>query len=229
MLQKAPARRPLPKTSRNLFILVAVLAFLESAAFGGNYLLNTRHYVSTDNAQVDGDQIQINAPASGTVTRWSIDQGQSVERNQVVGRIRSVGGGPQVERPVRAPGSGMVAVNDVTDGSYVNAGAELATAYDPSSIYLTARVQDTDIGEIHPGAPVDVSVDAYPKAAVTGVVRSIQDSVASNFTYLPPPGSADPSNPSRVDQYVPVRIALTSTDGTQLLPGMNVTVHIHKQ
>jgi multidrug resistance efflux pump len=219
----------MPKVTRNLFVLVAVLAFLESAAFGGTYFLNTRYYVSTDNAQVDGDQIQINAPASGTVTRWSIAEGQAVERDQVVGRIRLVGSGPQVEQPVRSPGAGMVAVDDVTDGSYVNAGAELATAYNPASVYITARVEDTDISEVHQGALVDISVDAYPKAAVTGVVSSIQESVASNFTYLPPPGSADPSNPRRVDQYVPVRIALTSTGGAQLLPGMDVTVHIHKQ
>jgi multidrug resistance efflux pump len=123
----------------------------------------------------------------------------------------------------------MIAVNDVTEGSYVNAGAELATAYDPASVYITARIEDTDISEVHQGAPVDVSVDAYPKTAVTGVVSTIQESAASNFTYLPPPGLADPSNPTRVDQYIPVRVALTSTGGAQLLPGMNVTVHIHKQ
>lgn len=228
MFQKAPAKRPLPRISRNLFILVAVLAILETAAIGGNYYLNTRHFVSTDNAQVDGDQIRINAPATGLVTRWDLSEGQTVERNQIVGRVRGVGGGAQVEHPVRAPGEGMVAVNDITEGSYVTEGTELATAFDPSTIYVTARVDDTDMDQVHQGALVDISVDAYPKASVTGIISVIQKSVASNFTYLPPPGSADPSNPRRVDQYVPVKIALTGTDGVRLAPGMNVTVHIHK-
>jgi multidrug resistance efflux pump len=226
--QKAPAKRPLPKVSRNLFILVAVLAILETAAIGGNWYLNTRHYVTTDNAQVDGDQLKINAPSDGLVTRWDISQGQTIERNQVVGRVRAVGGGAQVEHPVRSPGEGTVAVNDVVNGSYVTNGTELATAYDPSSVYITARVDDTDMGEVHQGALVDVSVDAYPDAGVTGIVSVIEKSVASNFTYLPPPGSADPSNPRRVDQYVPVKILLTATGGARLAPGMNVTVHIHK-
>jgi hypothetical protein len=31
--------------------------------------------VSTDNAQVDGDQIMINGPATGLVTDWSIGEG----------------------------------------------------------------------------------------------------------------------------------------------------------
>lgn len=228
MYQKAPAKRPLPKVSRNLFIIVAVLAILETAAIGGNWYLNTRHYVTTDNAQVDGDQIKINAPSDGLVTRWDISQGQTIERNQVVGRVRAVGGGAQVEHPVRSPGEGTVAVNDVVNGSYVTNGTELATAYDPSSVYITARVDDTDMGEVHQGALVDISVDAYPDAGVTGIVSVIQKSVASNFTYLPPPGSADPSNPRRVDQYVPVKILLTATGGARLAPGMNVTVHIHK-
>ena len=228
MFQKAPGKRPLPKVSRNLFLLVAVLAILETAAIGGNYYLNTRHFVSTDNAQVDGDQIRINAPSTGLVTRWDLTEGQTIERNQIVGRVRAVGGGAQVERPVRAPGHGTVAVNDVTEGSYVTAGTELATAFDPSTVYVTARVDDTDMGEVHQGALVDIDVDAYPKAGVTGIISTIQKSVASNFTYLPPPGSTDPSNPRRVDQYVPVKIALTATGGARLVPGMNVTVHIRK-
>jgi multidrug resistance efflux pump len=229
MFQKAPAKRPLPRVSRNLFVLVAVLAVLEIAAIGGNWYLNSRHLVTTDNAQVDGDQIRINAPSTGVVTRWDLTEGQTIERNQVLGRIRAVGGGAQVERPVRAPDAGMVAVNDVTRGAYVTAGTELATAYNPASVYVTARIDDTDMGEVHRGALVDISVDAYPKTPMTGIITTIQGSVASNFTYLPPPGSADPSNPRRVDQYVPVKIALTSTGGARLVPGMNVTVHIHKQ
>lgn len=229
MFQKAPPKRPLPRISRNLFLLVAVLAVLETAAIGGNYYLNTRNFVSTDNAQVDGDQIPITAPATGLVTRWDIGEGQTIERNQVVGRIRMIGSGAQIERPVRAPDAGTVAVNDVTNGSYVSEGTELATAYDPASVYITARIDDTDMREVRQGALVDVSVDAYPDAAVSGIITSIKQSVASNFTYLPPPGSADPSNPRRVDQYVPVHVALTATGGVRLVPGMNVTVRIHKR
>jgi len=121
---------------------------------------------------------------------------------------------------VEALGSQLDLVRSHTPPSYVR-------FENRSALPVTAQLSGP-LADASKGASVDVSVDAYPKAAVTGVVRSIQDSVASTFTYLPPPGSADPSNPTRVDQYVPVRIALTSTDGAQLRPGMNVTVHIHK-
>lgn len=228
MFRKAPAARPMPRISRNLFILVAVLSIFESVVIGGNYLLNTRHYVSTDNAQVDGDQLRINAPATGLVSRWDLTEGQTIERNQIVGRIRGVGGGARVERPVRAPDGGTVAVDNVTEGSYVTAGAELATAFDPGSVYVTARVDDTDMSGVRQGALVAIDVDAFPQVGVTGIVTTIQKSAAANFTYLPPPGSADPSNPRRVEQYVPVKIAITASGGARLVPGMNVTVHIRK-
>jgi len=43
---------------------IAVVSLLETAAFSGTYFLDTSKYVSTDNAQVDGDKVDINAPAT---------------------------------------------------------------------------------------------------------------------------------------------------------------------
>jgi multidrug resistance efflux pump len=129
---------------------------------------------------------------------------------------------------VRAPGKGTVAVNDVVNGSFVVAGTELATAYDLSRIYVTARVDENDIAWVHPGAPVEIDVDAFPHATVTGLVEVVQLSAAGNFTIYPPAGTVDPTNPHTVDQYIPVKIELTYTDGARVTPGMSVTVYIHK-
>src|SRR5882757_7830714 len=56
-----PVKSGLRRSTKIALIVVAVLSLLEVAAFAGTYALYTRHYVSTDNAQVDGDQIVINA------------------------------------------------------------------------------------------------------------------------------------------------------------------------
>ncbi|HZZ47069.1 MAG TPA: efflux RND transporter periplasmic adaptor subunit [Pseudonocardia sp.] len=220
------ARRAIPVASRVIFLTVAVVATIEATAFSATYFLYSRHYVTTDNAKADGDKVGINAPASGAVQDWAIDQGSTVRTDQVVGRIRPVGGGGQPERIVRSPGTGTVAVNDVVNGSFVAAGTELATAYDLSRVYVTARVAETDIDGVRPGAPVDIEVDAFPGVPVAGVVAVVQDSAAGNFTVYPPNGTADPSNPQRVDQYIPVKIILTGTGGVVVRPGMSVTVHI---
>jgi multidrug efflux pump subunit AcrA (membrane-fusion protein) len=219
-----------PRASRVLFIAVGVLTVLETAALASSYFLYSSHYVTTDNAQVDGDKIDINAPVSGAVSDWAIRSGSVVEPNQVVGRIRMLGSGGEPERPVKVPGvsTGTVAADDVVDGSYVTAGTELATAYDLAKIYVMARVEDYDIASVRPGALVDVHADAFPNAPVTGVVEVVQNSAAGIFTIYPAAGIADPSQPQRVDQYIPVKIELLSTGGARLVPGMDVTVHIHK-
>jgi multidrug resistance efflux pump len=228
MFRRAPRTQRLPRASRILFAVVAVLSVLEIAAFGGTYLGYSRHYVSTDNAQVDGDQLVIRAPISGSLTDWSADPGEAITPNEAVGRIEPDGSGPRPKHPIRSPGAGVIAVNDVHEGDYVNAGTELAVAFDPASVYVTARVPDTEVGDVRPGQQVDVSLDAYPGVPVHGVVQFVQSSTASSFTYLPPPGTADPANPQRVDQYVPVHVTITDSGGAQLTPGLNATVHIHK-
>jgi multidrug resistance efflux pump len=79
------------------------VVLLAAAGFGGAHLLYTPNYVSTDNAQVDGDKIDINAPATGPVTRWSITQGSSLRANQIIGRVKMLGSFAEPQGPSRHP------------------------------------------------------------------------------------------------------------------------------
>jgi multidrug resistance efflux pump len=128
---------------------------------------------------------------------------------------------------VKSPGAGVIAVNTVVDGQYISAGVTLAVAYDPSSIYITARVKEDDIAGVHVGQLADISVDAYPGRPVLGTVTEIQAATAGQFAEWPG-ADTDPTNPQKVDQYVPVRIAITNADGVRLMPGMSVDVHIER-
>jgi len=220
-------KRRLKKSAKVGLIAIAVVSLLEILAFSGTYFLYSRHYVTTDNAQVDGDQIHIVAPTAGTVTDWSIREGSTVQKNQIVGRIQSVGSGAQSKRTVRSPGTGTIAINSEIEGRYVSAGTTLATAYDPTSIYITARVEENDISDVHPGQQVNISVDAYPDAPVLGIVTQIQGAAASEFTPWPSPDT-DPTNPQKVDQYIPVRISIINSNEAWLVPGMSVAAHIRR-
>jgi hypothetical protein len=73
---------------------------------------SARNYVTTDNAQVDGHQIMINVPASGTLEDWCISQGSVVQKNEVVGRIKINDGFAQPLMTIRAPADGTVAVDN---------------------------------------------------------------------------------------------------------------------
>ena len=55
------------------------------------YVIDAQNYVTTDNAQIDGDRISVNAPTSGTVINWRATQGAQLQQDQVVGRIRQQG------------------------------------------------------------------------------------------------------------------------------------------
>jgi multidrug resistance efflux pump len=208
-------------------MIVAMVSLVEVCAFSGTYLFHSRHYVSVGNAQVDGDKIEINAPSAGILINWSISQGATVRENQIVGRIQGLGSGARPKRPIKSPGEGTIAVNNAVDGQYVGAGTKLATAYDTEMIYVTARVDEGDIRDVHLGKQVDISVDAFPGVPVVGLVTQIQQSSAGKFSIFPASGT-DPTNPQKVDQYIPVKIGLINTNGATLVPGMNVALDIHK-
>jgi multidrug resistance efflux pump len=192
-----PARRKLKRSTRIGLIAVAIVMIAEALGFGGTYYFYSRHYVSTDNAQVDGDKININAPITGTLTDWRVNEGSTVRARQVLGLVKFIGSGPEAEQIIKADGSGTVAANNAVNGQYVTAGTTLATAYDPSHIYVTARVVDTDITDVHVGKLVDISVDAFPNTPVTGIVDEIQSGSASEFTVYPSPTPRSPASSTK--------------------------------
>jgi multidrug resistance efflux pump len=213
------------RNAGRLLIFVAVLALCELVGLGTTYLTHDRYYVSTDNAQVDADQIEINAPSSGILEGWSASQGASFRYGQILGRVTGIGGGPQVSRVIKAPGPGLVDLEAVTDRTYVRAGQTLAVGYDPQRVYITARVQESDIRGVRVGDAAEVRLDAYPNRVVAGVVEQLQASAAGNFTIYPST-DLDPTNIQKIDQYIAVRVRPAATDGVRLYPGLNATVNI---
>jgi multidrug resistance efflux pump len=213
-------------TRVSLFVILAI-AVLVGGGVTTYYILDAQNYVTTDNAQVDGDRIAVNAPTSGTVIAWTATQGAQLEQDRVVGRIRMQGAFVQPEMPVRAPGNGTVAVNNAVEGTYVTAGTELAIAYDFSKIYVTARVDETEIDDVRAGQVVDVSVDAFPGHSFTGTVREVQGGAAGVFSLFPESNTS--GNFQKVTQVIPVKIDIGNPEGLALVPGMNVTVKIHKR
>lgn len=220
-------KRKLKRSTRIALIVILILALIAAAVGGTSYYLYTGNFVTTDNAQIDGNKITINAPATGTLLDWTAIQGAVLQKNQVVGRIEMDGGFNKPQKSIRAPGEGTVAAtNDIEVGTYVNAGTQLAVAYNLDDIYVTARVDETDVRAVRVGQVVDVDVDAYPNTPLTGRVREIQGGAAGMFALFPQNNSG--GNFQKVTQLIPVKIGLDAPPNVDLVPGMNVTVHIHK-
>ena len=221
-----PARKGMKRSTRIALLVVLVVAVLIAAGITASYFINARNYVTTDNAQIDGDKISINAPTSGTLIDWRATQGTQVHKDEVVGRIQIQGGFVQPQQSIRAPGDATVVVDNGIEGAFVAAGTQLALAYNFNRIFVTARVDETEIDSVRPGQQVDISVDAYPDATVTGTVSEIQGGAAGVFSLFPQANTS--GNFQKVTQVIPVKIAISNSSGVALVPGMNVYVKIHK-
>lgn len=222
----APAKRRMKRSTRIGLAVILVLALLAAAAFVAYYILDTRNYVTTDNAQIDGNQITVNAPTSGTLIDWRGQQGAQLRKDASVGRVQMQGGFVQPQMVIRAPADGVVAVDNGVEGAYVTAGTQLAVAYDGSAIYVTARVDETDIDDVQVGRLVDISVDAFPDASLTGRVLEVKGGAAGVFSLFPQANTS--GNFQKVTQVIPVKISIDDLKGLGLVPGMNVTVKIHR-
>jgi ABC transporter DrrB family efflux protein len=209
---------------RRLAIPLAGLAL--AAGVGVNVAVDTSRYITTDNAMVDGEQIPIVAPRDGTLLHWAPTLGSDLGRDQVIGRLEIADGIFRPQLTLRAPDDGTVVQNTATEGAYVVTGTQLAVLYDLAEIYITARVDETDMSDVRIGAQVDIFVEGDEDRTVTGFVREIQGGTTANLSGSPPDGPA--SFIDRPTQVIPVRIAVSDARGVTLLPGMNITVKISR-
>ena len=224
--EEAAPKKGMSRKARLRLLVILGLAVLVGLAFLARYLVDTSNYTTTDNAQVDGHQISINAPTSGTLLDWRGQVGASLRENASVGRIEIQGGYVQPQMVIRAPADGTVAVDNGVPGTFVTAGTQLAVAYDEDGVFVTARVDETAVDEVRVGAPVKLDVDAFPDADLTGHVSEIQTGSAGVFSAFPQSNSS--GNFQKVTQVIPVRITIDDTKGLALAPGMNVTAKIHR-
>jgi ABC transporter DrrB family efflux protein len=207
-------------------LVIPLVALIVGGVLVANYLVEVRNYVRTDNAQIDGERIPVRAPIDGTLLGWRGTEGSTLRKGQTIGRIQMRGDFVQPHKVIQVPAEGTVAVDNVVEGVFVTAGTELAVAYNLSAIFVTARVEETDIDDVHLGRPVDIVVDAYPDVPLTGYVWEIQGGTAGQFSQSPPDNTTGRFR--QVTQVVPVQIAITDRKNLTLVPGMNVTVKIHK-
>jgi membrane fusion protein, multidrug efflux system len=92
----------------------------------------------------------------------------------------------------------------------------------PPERWTTANFKETQLRNMRPGQPAQVSVDAYPDHPLRGHVDSIQAGSGARFSLLPPENAT--GNYVKVVQRVPVKIVLDEQPDVQLAlgPGMSV-------
>jgi membrane fusion protein (multidrug efflux system) len=128
---------------------------------------------------------------------------------------------------IRAPVDGVFSNRAVQTGDYVQIGQHIASLVPLSGVYIEANFKETQLGRIHPGQPVSISVDALPEHAIKGVVASLSPASGSVFSLLPPDNAT--GNFTKIVQRLPVRIEVPAgvADQRVLRPGMSVVVTVN--
>lgn len=212
---------------RMILINIILLIVLVGGGFTGYYFYNKSvSYISTDNAQIAGQQISIAAPASGKLTSWDGNVGDHFNKNDKIGTIKVTTETGTVDMYVAVPANSTIVQSNAVANSYVAAGTSLAKSYDMSNLWVTANVDETDLNDVKVGQDVDLYVDAYPDTTLTGKVDSLGLATSATFSLLPTSNSS--GNYTKETQVIPVKISIDNYGGLDLVPGMNVTVRIHK-
>jgi multidrug resistance efflux pump len=215
------------KISRRLLILIIVVVVIVVAGSVGGYLLyNNYNYYSTDDAQVAGNIVNIEAMGTGNLNSLTVKVGDFVRTDEIIGSVQIQGSYATEFLKVQFPG--VIVQVPATVGQNVGPGVVIAQEVDPSTIKITAYVDESAINNIALGQLVDIHVDAYGGETLTGHVSQIVGAAASQFSLLPTQDNAS-GNFTKVSQRIPVNIQFDGTPDVALLPGMSaeVTIHLH--
>lgn len=125
---------------------------------------------------------------------------------------------------VDAPFNGMVVRRWLDPGATVAPGTPVLTLLDPSTIHVSANIQERYLDDVAVGDRVNISVDAYPHLKLTGRVEKIMRAANSEFSLIPAEGVS--GTYIKVTQRVMLRITLDSIPDLPLGPGLSVEIKI---
>ncbi len=129
---------------------------------------------------------------------------------------------------INAPISGRIGHRTIEVGQQIERGQALMSIVSDEK-WVVANFKETQLAKMRPGQEVDIKIDAYPKAHVTGKIESISPASGAQFAMLPPDNAT--GNFTKVVQRVPVKIVLNkvSLQGYEdlLAPGMSVVPSVH--
>jgi multidrug resistance efflux pump len=233
---RAPTVAP-PRRRSPLWVVLVVVVMLVGGYVSYGYVRDQMLYVSTDNAMVMGSLVPVGSLNAGRIDAMAVDIGQPVSAGQQVltitipAQVTATGSGaPKMafrstedqSAAVSSPINGFVVARNANPGDTVSAGQTLLTLVDPRGFWVQANIDETQIGRIHPGDPVEVHVDTLGKT-LPGSVLAVNDATAATFSLLPQNNTQ--GNFTKVTQLVPVKISLDYGDAPLVL-GSSVEVRI---
>ena len=225
---------------RRVLVPTGVAVALSIAAlFSVYFWYQNRYYITTDNASVSGALAQVTSPNAGRIFELRHDVGDVVARQEAltvvdlpISTTLPLGGSRSTFLDARdrlmevpSPVDGVVIARNVNVGDTVTANQTLFTVVDTRNLWVVANIEETKVGRVEPGQPVEVYLDALHRS-FDGRVEAIVPATMSTFSLLPTQNAG--GNFTKVVQLVPVKIAIRYEDAA-LIVGASASVRIHLQ
>ena len=207
------------KGKGKIILLLLTLVLVAGAGIGFHFYWQGTSYISTDNARVTTNIINIVSPMTGRLERYSLVEGQRLERDEIIGWVENAG-------PLRAPIDGMVIKTYAVENQVISPMEPVAVIADVSRIHILANIEETDILRIQRGQPATVTIDALGRQQFTGYVADIgritQAELAGTPLFFNTGGTF-----TRVTHLIPVEINITDDIDLSHLIGVSARVRIN--
>ncbi|QAT82496.1 membrane fusion component of tripartite multidrug resistance system [Corallococcus coralloides] len=126
---------------------------------------------------------------------------------------------------VRAPVDGVISRRTVEVGQMVGPERPLMAVVPQNDIWIVANFKEDQVGEMRPGQPVELEVDAFGGHAFKGHVDSLAGASGARFALLPPDNAS--GNFVKVVQRIPVLIRFDGDlKDLPIKPGMSAYVTV---
>ena len=120
--------------------------------------------------------------------------------------------------------NGVMGKKEIHEGQLVQPGQMLARIVDDNDVWIVANYRETQMPEVTVGKQVEFTADAIPGVTFHGTVQSISAAAGNAYSMIPVDNAT--GNFVKVEQRVPVRIALTKDNDPKnvalLRAGLNV-------
>ena len=218
-----------------------ILAIVGASIFGFDQWSKSDlsgRFVSSNNAQVVADLVQVGSINAGRIVAMDVDVGSTVLEGQVIAVVdipavisrssitdTSKMGFRDVQDQlfeVVAPRSGVIAARWAKKGDTLPAGQRIATLVDQRTVWIEANIDEKKIERVRPGQPVEIEITGRD-GKLTGKVETVSPVTAATLASPSDRGLA--GNGRRLAQVIPVKIRLDE-DNLSLIPGSSAEITI---
>jgi len=120
---------------------------------------------------------------------------------------------------------GIVAQKTVEEGNILEPGQSALALLDLDGVWVSANVEETEIGRVRAGQKVAITVDEGGR--LTGKVSEVRQASASTFALIPAENTS--GNFTKLVQRIPIKILLDPHSGRDLRVGQSVEIRIRVQ